>query len=227
MKRLTTVFLLLSLCLLCIGCSAEQSSSAEPQIRYEDSTAYYTQNGAKYTMDLAFTDTVEKGSTIALLLDGKEILGFTAEEDFSHLRLSSVLLELNQPYHLTVNGKLQRHGKGRPIAETTPPGYIPDPTMPTIPQEPMGEVVTTAPSSQDNENNDSPFGTPPTIVIEEIPSFEDATSSVSNGILPSQPFGSGKTQSEDSSLLTDVSMGGTEFTLTSTITGFVSVQNNS
>ena len=235
MKRIAIALLALSLCLVCFGCSSDR-----PTIRYENSMAYYTQKGSSYTMELQFDEPVSEGSTVALLLEGEEILSFTAEANFSRLRLSSVKLELNKPYTLEVNGVLQCHGKGRVVVEETEPGYIPDPTTVTIPQEPMMEVepttveitVETA-GTEETSENDSPFGTPPTVAEEGItigsvisgqtPTVGGTTNS--DGTLNQKPINEDKTSGTSQSLQTTIEVGGTTFTLTNTVTGFASVRN--
>lgn len=234
MKRIAIALLVLSLCLVCFGCGA-----SGPMIRYENSMAYYTQKGASYTMELQFDEPVSEGSTVALLLEGEEILSFTAEANFSRLRLSSVKLELNKPYSLEVNGVIQCHGKGRVTVEETEPGYIPDPTTVTIPQEPMMEgettVATTAETipTEETSENDSPFGTPPTIAEEgitigSITPTQDPTvggAPNSDGTLDQKPINEDKTSGANQSLQTNVEVGGTTFILTNTVTGFASVRN--
>ncbi len=234
MKRITAMILLLSLCLLCFGCSR---TPAEPQIRYEDTKAYYTQEGSKYAMEIQFTEPVTEGSTISLLLEEEEIIGFTAEASFSKLHLSSLDLELDKPYVLKVNGELQRHGKNRPVVEATEPGYIPEPTVPTIPLEPMGDTTTSPTVSDENTEDKSPFDTPPTIAedisLGDISSItgvnpnENSSGVNSNGTLTTEPINADKVQTEDSALRPNIQIGGTTFTLTGTVTGFVSVQNAS
>ncbi|MBR4308587.1 MAG: hypothetical protein IKT58_03225 [Oscillospiraceae bacterium] len=234
MKRITIALLVLCLCLICFGCDASQ-----PTIRYENSMAYYTQKGASYTMELQFDEPVTEGSTITLLLEGEEVLGFTAEGEFTRLRLSSVKLELNKPYSLEINGVIQCHGKGRVTVEENDPGYIPDPTTVTIPQEPMMEVeitvATTAETTptEETSENDSPFGTPPTIAEEGItigsitPTQESTVSGSlnSDGTLNSKPLNEDKVSGDNQSLQTSIEVGGTVFTLTNTVTGFASVRN--
>lgn len=236
MKRITVALLILSLCLLCFGCGAP----AKTQIRYESSTAYYTETGAKHSMDLMFEEPVAEGSTIAVLLDGEEILSFTTEAPFSRLQLSSPVLESGVSYNLKINGVLQCHGNSRPVAVETQPGDIPEPTLSTIPQEPMGETAV-APTESDNgsisssdnnssESSDSPFGTPPTIAEETISALldheEQAPAEVnSNGTLNIGSFIEDKVSSQNSSLTTEVEVGGTAFTITGTVSGFTSVRN--
>ena len=50
MKRISLMLLLLCLPLLCWGCAQEKDLPHDtPQIRYENTSAYYTQEDAKYT----------------------------------------------------------------------------------------------------------------------------------------------------------------------------------
>lgn len=139
MKRFAIFLLLLSLCLVCFGCSKEKETST-PMIRYEGSTAYYTQEDAKYTMELQFAKPVAAGSEIRLLQEEKEVLGFTTEAALSTLCIRSHKLEQNVAYSLTVNGVLQRHGVQKTEVSPADPGYIPDPTISTPPHEPMDET---------------------------------------------------------------------------------------
>lgn len=230
MKRMIATLLLLSLCLLCFGCS---QSSAEPQIRYEKANAYYTQEGAQYTMEIQFAEPVAKGSTLSLLLEDKEILGFTAEATFTNLHLSSPALELEKPYVLTVNGELQRHGKGRPIVQATEPGYIPDPTISTIPQEPMGDTTV----SDEKVESDTSLDTPPIVSIDISPEYlvpvggsDPVTESPAlnpDGTLVSKPGIGDKVQTDNIALKPNIQFGGTTFTLSGTVTRFISVQNAS
>lgn len=227
MKRIIALLLAGALCLLCFGCGTAKS----PKLRYDGTTAYYTQEGSTYTMDLQFESPVTKGSTVVLLLEEEEILSFTAEEDFSRLSLSSVKLEANRPYTLSVNGTLQCHGKSRGEAYDNELGYIPEPTLSTIAQEPMGEVPveTTAPTETENYE-DSPFGTPPTIAEETVTSLlgnvVPTTGDVnSDGTLTTEPITADK--AENSALRPNTQIGGTTFTITGTVTGFTSVRNAS
>ena len=245
MKRFTAILLLFILCFLCVGCS---QSPAEPQIRYESEKAYYVQEGSSYSMELQFEEPVTEGSVISLLLEEEEVLSFTAEESFSRLRLSSPKLELDKPYILKVNGIPQRHGVSRAESETTAPGYIPEPTIPTIPQEPM--AVTTAPAVSDEQVSDatvsqetsskedvgdSIFDNPPTIDEEAFSQkvSESGDQGISNlpsanEILTTEPLNADKVQNEEqSALVPNVQFGGTTFVLTGTVTGFTSVQNAS
>lgn len=246
MNRIIAILLLFVLCFLCVGCS---QSPAEPQIRYESEKAYYVQEGASYSMELQFEEPVTEGSVISLLLEEEELLSFTAEESFSRLRLSSPKLELDKPYTLKVNGIAQRHGMSRGESETTAPGYIPEPTIPTIPQEPM--AVTTAPavsdeqisdatisqetSSKDTDAGDSIFDNPPTIDEDAFSQMvsESGEQGISNfpsvnEILTTEPLNAGKVQTEEQSVIApNVQFGGTTFVLTGTVTGFTSVQNAS
>ena len=251
MKRLIATLLILCLSLVCFGCGAEKTPSTQPEIRYDDSGAYYTQEGATYSMELQFKEPVPEGSIISLLLEEEEILTFTAETAFSHLRLSSPKLELNQPYSLKVNGVLQCHGKSRPATQPPQPGDIPEPTLSTVPQEPM--TATTAPtqssadkgSSTDTpavepsptETQDpfagSPFVTPPTVSIDtdidNIPSLTDGEDPMP-GIgdnLPRPTISNHGNSSEDLSLRPNLRTGGIYFTLTATVTGFSSVRDAS
>ena len=246
MKGFIAIILLCSLCLLlCVGCS---SGTAEPQIRYENENAYYVGEGASYSMDLQFEEPVAEGSIISLQLEEEEILSFTAEQSFSRLRLSSPRLELDKPYILKVNGIVQRHGMSRPQTETTEPGYIPEPTIPTVPQEPMGEILTPTVSddrisetvgsvettSEEADDGDSIFDNPPTIDEEAFSqkvseSGEQGTSNLpsANEILTTEPLNADKVNKENSALDPNVQLGGTTFVLTGTVTGFTAVQNAS
>ncbi len=228
MKRFTALLLMVAVCLLCFGCGA----SGSPKIRYDSSTAYYTQEGSDYTMDLQFETPVTEGSTITLLLEEEEILSFTAEESFSRLSLSSVKLEADLPYTLSVNGELQCHGKTRVETDNPDLGYIPEPTLFTIPLEPMGSTNTpeTTASTEADTYEDSPFGGPPTVAEETLSSLlgNDAPSSAgtnSDGTLTSEPLTAEK--AENSALRPNTQFGGTTFIITGTVTGFTSVRNAS
>lgn len=229
MKRITVVLLLLSLTLLCWGCSKEQpEATGSPQIHYEDTNAYYTQGGGEYTMDLRFQEPVAAGSEICLLLGEEKILGFTTEAAFSHLRLCSPELELNQPYTLTVNGKAQKHGPKNLREEFPQPGDIPEPSLPTIPMEPMADA--TEPPVQDDgikepiSFDDPPAGFNGDIAVGEIPSLYPPVES--GGLLPSEPFTPGNGNDDSGSLNPGSALGKeyNTFTLTKTVTEFTSVR---
>ena len=236
MKRTIIVLLLLSLSLLCFGCE-KKSEDPGPQIRYEGTTATYTQEGAKYTMDLRFSQTVPKGSIISVCLGETELLSFTTEADLDHLNLSSVKLELGQAYTLKVNGIPQIHGNGRDIATiiephivTTEPGDIPEPTLSTVTQEPMGQIEVSVESTEEESQSDSPFGTPPTISTENItietffPTDEEAQTEATT--LDSAEEEEVE-QTTSAALKTEIRRGGTTFVLTAYVTGFTSVRNGS
>lgn len=140
MKRIITLCLLLSVLLLCWGCSSkeEQWQTAAPTITYENSVAYYTQPGAENTMVLNFQQPVPAGSSIRILHGEEELLEFTPEESITGFSLNSVKLKQNAPYTVKIDEKLQRHGKDSADRDFPEPGDIPEPEQPTIPMEPMG-----------------------------------------------------------------------------------------
>ena len=251
MKRILMRLLLLSLCLLCFGCSKEGDTA----IRYSGSAAAYTQEGAKYTMELHFENPVFAGSELCLLSGEETLLRFKAEADFSTLTISTLALEQNVAYRLTVDGILQCYGAQKTEVSPTDPGYIPDPTVVTIPQEPMSATEATTSVSDDGTDSaagsstDSTtetsfsFSTPPAnfdpdLSAEELPTIvshpetEADTSAIPDGTLPSEPFTPGKGESSDetfseSEAESQERSGYTTFILTGTFTRFLSVRDAS
>ena len=230
MKRILALLLILCLLPLCWACSKDKEATVKgTQIRYEDATAYYTHEGSTYTMDLQFEKTLTPGSQISLLLDEEEILAFTTEAAISRLRLSSPKLEKDKAYTLKVNGKLQKHGARVLREDTSRPGDIPAPTQPTIPVEPMGEVVT-LPTTEATVTLETTEGSlslenHPTISIEgEIPALTPVETTNSNSILPFETFAPGQNENDsDLTIRPTLQIAGTTFTLTTTVTEFTSV----
>jgi len=228
MKKYIALLLILCTVFLCCACSKEKKDPTQgPQIRYEDATAHYTHEGSTYTMDLQFERTLTPGSEISLFLDETEILHFTTEAAISRLRLSSPELEKNKDYTLKVNGKLQKHAARNILEDTPRPGDIPDPTQPTIPVEPMGQIET-APSVS-TEATAATEGSislenPPTIAISgEIPALTPVETT-ENGLLPSESFTPGQGKEDNDLTIRPAPQSiGTVFTLTELVTVFTSV----
>ncbi len=241
MKRITAILLILSLMLLCWGCHKElENKPEEPQIRYENGTAFYTQKGGDYTMELRFMEPVLQGSEIKVLLEEQEVLGFTTQAPVSCLQISSPELALNRPYTITVNGKLQRHSVKPDGQEFPRPGDIPAPTQPTqppIPVEPMGEIIT-IPTQERVEQETISLGdfSPPDFSSDtelgEIPSLlppsntEEEETVESGGLLPIEPFKPHDQEDEvpgTGILQIPTQRRSNIFTLTEKVTVFVSV----
>lgn len=212
MRITTTILLLVSLLLLCCACGSEKPEKETPDalIRYEGGAAYYTQKGADLSMELHFAQPVKVNSEIALLKGDTKLLSFTTSAAISQLTISTMDLEKNVPYSVTVNGVPQRHGVDR---DHTAPnlGDIPDPVpvIPTIPVEPMteateatqGQEQPTAPSVDAGSSLDSLL---PNLDVDiptgSIGSIDPNVSPSSPGVLPNEPFTPGKGQ-EDSPTL--------------------------
>ena len=244
MKRIAVALLLLSLCLLCFGCGKDTGTS----IRYQGDTASYIQEGAQNTMELHFAAPVSPGSELCLLSEGNTILSFKTEAAVSSLTVATLDLKQDTAYTLTVNGTPQCFGTQKTVLSPSDPGYIPDPTLSTPSQEPMGDASSTVSGSDagtetaettGTDETSSPFDTPPSnfnpdLTVEEIPTIvshpetEGSDESVSGGLLSTEPFASGKGE-ETSAVETDLSQapGNTAFVLTSTFTMFTSVRDAS
>ncbi|MBQ2446180.1 MAG: hypothetical protein II272_07015 [Oscillospiraceae bacterium] len=199
MKKMISLFLLLSLLLLCCACSSDKpqegsknEEESKPQISYAAGSARYTQPGAKRSMELHFEEPVAAGSKIVLSDKEKEILSFTTEQPISELTIEALELKENLPYRLTVNGELQRHGGSGKI-EPPDPGFIPEPEIPTIPIAPMtespenGEPQPSEPVPGVSFDPNLPFGS--------IPDFSGTVQGGgdrNNGELSTEPFAPGK-----------------------------------
>ena len=226
MKRIIATLLLLCIMATLCSCTKDQPHTSDsPSLRHEGTTAYYTAGESTCTMDLEFQQTVAANSKVSLLLEEEEILTFTTEADLSRLQISHPRLEKNKTYTLIVNGKIQKHGS-RPLPIVPPrPGDIPDPTQPTVPVEPMGQIATVAPSVTDEtRGNEEPpvFENPPIVsIVDDIPSLTPIDGS---GILPSESFVPGQSEQHNDLIIRPApQIRGTGFTLTGAVTEFASV----
>ncbi len=242
LKKILLGLLMISL-LLASGCSKEESpkETDSANIRYEGTAAYYSEDGAKYSMELVFAQPVSANSTVALLNGEQELLSFSTTTEFSELTISVPSLELNVPYTLTVNGVAQRHdggfgGQQPPMGNEPPaPGEYPDPELPSVPEEPMMTMPTEESQNIEgfqpgngNQGGFSPDAPPANFNGEvpdgEIPSLFPGNSS---GELPPEPFQPGVHGTDGpggTAPMTKPSRGGAGFLLTGEVTRFTGVQ---
>ena len=139
--------------------------------------------GKQQFMELSFASDVEENSTVILLSEDEEIMGFLAQRAFSSLILSSPSLQTGIRYQLKINDTVQRYsGRNtgpRNFGGIEPPGGVMPgtkpptediPTPPTIPMEPSGIEP---PEGGDRQPPQGENGQPPTPPDGQMPSMPE------------------------------------------------------
>ena len=197
MKKIVALAMVFSILLLCCACGTEPAKEEDTIIRYEAGAAYYTQEGAKLTMELNFAQPVPAESEIALMYGNETMLQFRLGQAISQLQISSKELREETGYTLLVDGVVQKHGQ----QEGSKPGDIPSPNEPTVPVEVKSQEgeSTEAETEATFNFNETPAGL---TIGEPIGSLSGEKIEVNpGGELPSEGFQPGK---EDSTLESEV-----------------------
>lgn len=200
MKKIVALAMVFSILLLCCACGTEPAKEEDTIIRYEAGAAYYTQEGAKLTMELNFAQPVPAESEIALMYGNETMLQFRLGQAISQLQISSKELREEIGYTLLVDGVVQKHGQ----QEESKPGDIPSPNEPNEPTAPVDVKSHEGESTSEQTENVYDFHEAPAglEIGEPIGSLSGEEIHVTpGGELPSEGFQPGK---EDSDLEIEV-----------------------